>query len=164
MTQAAPQLNEEQLQEMVETFINSGLAYKDLRGLGDKDMEAIYSLAYTLYNHNKYDEALKVFKFLSLMDHTEKKYFLGLAACRQMLGLYDKAVEAYQFAAVLDVDDPTTHLRAADCLLAAKRFDEARSALHAATHWAGDEARHKAIKERAEMLLNLLPEGEEVSV
>lgn len=162
MTQAAPQLNEEQLQEIVETFIQSGLAYKDLRGLSDKDMEAIYSLAYTLYNHNKYDEAMKVFKFLSLMDHTDKRYFLGLAACRQMLGNYDKAIEAYQFAAVLDVEDPIVHLHAADCLLAAKRFDEARSALHATVHWAGDQVAHKASKDRAEMLLNLLPEGAEV--
>ncbi|MBF0103143.1 MAG: SycD/LcrH family type III secretion system chaperone, partial [Desulfobacterales bacterium] len=141
-------------------FIKKGASFKDLRGLTDKDMEAIYSLGYTAYNNGKFEDAMKVFKFLSFYDHMQKKYWMGLAGCRQMLKDYAGAVQAYAYIAILDVSDPKVHLHAADCLMALKSYKEAESALLAAVHWAGDQSGYADVKNRALAVLQVLKRTE----
>lgn len=146
----------EDYKDIVETFLTKGGTMADIRGLSDEDMDVIYSMAYSLYNHGKYKESEDVFKFLCFMDHMERKYLMGLAACRQMRKNYEGAVQAYSLAAVYDVEDPKAHLHAGDCFLALGRYAEAESALSAAVHWAGEKPEHQESKNRAQSLLGLL--------
>jgi tetratricopeptide (TPR) repeat protein len=83
---------------------------------------------------------------------------MGLAACRQLTRDYEGAVLCYSQAAILDVEDPLAPFHAAECYLAMKRFDEARSALFATTHWAGENPKWAKLRKRAEALLQLLEE------
>ena len=139
----------------------------ELHGLEQKDMNAIYAMAYNLYNHGKYKDALEVFKFLSFYNHLEKKYFMGVGACRQMLKDFNGAVEAYGYAAMLDVEDPKVHLHAAECFLALQRFEDAGNALHSVLHVVEERPAHAPVRDRAATLLQLLgnneEEGQEVS-
>ncbi|CAM2005062.1 SycD/LcrH family type III secretion system chaperone [Acanthopleuribacter pedis] len=142
--------------DIVETFLTKGGTLADIRGLSAEDMDVIYSMAFNLYNHGKYKDAEDVFKFLCFMDHMERKFLMGLAACRQMQKNYEGAVQAYSLAAVYDIEDPKAHLHAGDCFLALERYAEAESALAAAIHWAGDKPENKESKDRAQSLLDLL--------
>ena len=151
-------IEKDDLKDIVQTFLSEGGTLADIRGFEEKDMEVIYSMGYQLYNHGKYKDAEDVFKFLSFYNHLERKYLMGLGACRQMLKNYEGAVQAYGYAAMLDVEDPSAHLHAADCLLALERLGEAESALEATVHWAGDKPEHAKTKGRAQGLLQLIKE------
>ncbi len=122
-------------------------------------MEVVYAAAYNYFQSGKYAEAEPIFAFLCFNDLFEKKFWLGLGACRQMLGQYDEAVQAYGMAAVLDVEDPDVHLHAADCLLAKGDLEGADSALSAASHWAGDNPTFAATRSRAETILDIMQQN-----
>ena len=156
MSQAALQFNEVELEGIMEQFLVQGATLKDARGLSEREMETIYTMGYTLYSQCKYQDAERVFKFLCVYNHLERKYFMGLAACRQMLKDFQGAVHAYTQAVILDVEEPDAHLYAAECLLAQKSEVNAESALFAAIYWAGDRPECAAVKRRAQTLLDLL--------
>lgn len=156
MTEEQVQFNEKDIEDLTISFLTKAGTFKDLRGLTDKDMEAIYSVGHSLYNNGKYEEAHDVFKFLSFYDHLEKRWWMGLGATRQMLKKYEDAVMAYSYTAMLDVEDPRPHLHAAECLLALKRYEDADSALSAAVHWAGEKPEHAELKQRAETMLQAM--------
>ena len=92
----------DKLQEEVFEFFSQGGTFKDLKNISGDAMEAIYSVAYSLYQSAKYKESLKIFQFLCFYDHFNKKYFMGLGACQQMLKNYDSALEIFTFVTVLD--------------------------------------------------------------
>ena len=148
--------SEEDLKELTEAFITKGGTLKDVRGMSDKDMEAIYTLGHGFYNSGKYEDALNAFKFLTFYDHLEKRWWMGLGATRQMMEDFEGAVMAYSYTAMLNVEDPLPHLHAAECLLALEKYEEADSALSATVHWAGDQPEHVETKARAETMLQIV--------
>jgi type III secretion system low calcium response chaperone LcrH/SycD len=147
---------EANLDAIVEHFLEHGGVFKDAHAITDAEMEAVYSVAYNLYKAGKYDEALKVFKFLCFFDHLEKKYWMGLGAAQQLLGKYEDAVQAYSYAALLDVRDPRPPMHAADCYMLLGDREKAESALHATIEFSGDDPAKSRFKERAETLLDMI--------
>ncbi len=145
--------DEKQLDEAVMDHFIQGGTFKDLQKMSDESMEAIYSVAYSLYQSGKYDEAVQIFQFLCFYDHFNKKYFLGLGACQQMLKKYDSAIEIFTLATVLDADDPRAMVYLGDCYLATGRQEKAREAYEKAIEWAGSRAKYAGEKERAETML-----------
>ncbi|GAB4271241.1 MAG: SycD/LcrH family type III secretion system chaperone VcrH [Opitutales bacterium] len=143
----------DQLTELTERFLLEGLSFKDLKGISDEDMEGIYAVGFNLYNNGKYEDALKVFQFLCFFDHFNRKYWMALGGARQMLKSYKDAIDAYSVATVLKVHDPMAPLQAASCYLALGDAKSAKSALHCAIKYSGD---NKEIKSRAEALLEFL--------
>ena len=152
----ADKLDDKQLRAMAERFLVSGGTFKDLKGLTEENMEAIYSVAHNLYQNGKFDEAQKVFQFLCFFDHFQKRHWMGLAACRQMIRNYQGAVEAYSFATMLDVNDPKPPFLAADSHLGMGNYKAAASALHAAIEFSGGKPEYKSIRERAQARLELI--------
>lgn len=148
--------NVSHLQEVLEHFMKYGGVLKDAHNISDKEMEAIYSVGYNLYESGKYDDGLKVFKFLCFFDHLEKKYWLGLGAVNQMLKKYNDAVNAYSMAAMLDIDDPAPAMHAADCLLLTGNKEKAESALNFVLEMTPDEEKTAAYRKRAEAVLGLM--------
>ncbi|MCP3880301.1 MAG: CesD/SycD/LcrH family type III secretion system chaperone [Sulfitobacter sp.] len=142
--------------EIMQNTVQNAKTLSQLKGLSDEHMEAVYMAAYTAYNNGNYEKAQQVFQFLCQFDHLEKKYWMGLGACRQMLRQYADAIEAYSFAMLLDADDPRPPLQAADCHIALGNKDAAVSGLTAAIEWSGDDEQYRAIKQRAEALLDIL--------
>jgi len=143
----------QQLQDAVHQFINGNHRLKDLQGLTEDNMEAMYATAYTLYKSGRYTDAQKVFQALCIFDHMERKYWMGLGAAHQILKNYKAAIDAYSLATILDVFDPLAPLQAAECHLALGHIEEAKSGLNCAIQYAGQNNEAKA---RAEALLSFL--------
>ncbi|WP_419532979.1 SycD/LcrH family type III secretion system chaperone [Endozoicomonas sp.] len=146
----------EELENMLLDFFGKGGTFKDLKNMSDDAMEAIYSVAYNLYQGGKYEEAQKVFQFLCFYDHFNRKYFLGLGACQQMQKQYDNAIEIFSFATILDSDDPRPMLYIGDCHMAKGDKEKARVAYETSIEWAGDSADYAQDLERAKNMLENL--------
>ncbi len=144
--------SEKDLTEMA-LFIEKGGTIGMLRGLGDSDMEGLYSIGCSLYDHGKYGKAKDVFEFLCQHEHLKKRNWMGLGAACQMHEKYDAAVKAYAIAVMLDYKDPWPHLHAGECYLTISNMDDACSALHSALYYAGKNKTHGGLKTRAKNLL-----------
>ena len=149
--------------EIMYNMLQNGKTLRQLKGLSNEQMEAVYGAAYTAYNNGNYEQAQKIFQFLCQFEHLEKKYWMGLGATRQMLHQYNEAIEAYSFATLLDADDPRPPLQAADCHIALGNKEAALSGLTAAKEWAGDSEQYEPIKLRAEALLDILQNADNES-
>lgn len=138
--------------------ICAGGTLSELRGLGENDMEAIYGLGFNLYTHARYEEAEKIFAFLCIYNHLEKRFWKGLAASRQMWGRHLAAADAYGYMAICDLDDPEPHFQAARCLIAANEKKRAVSALDAAIEIAEktNTPSYKTLAEQAAQLKKII--------
>ena len=106
-----------------------GASFGDIYGVEPRKLEMVYSVARTFYANRKYDDALTMFRFLTLMDHTNQKFWIGYGSTLQMMKNYEKAVEAYGFATILDIDNPKPQLQAGYCLIQLEKYEEAICAL-----------------------------------
>lgn len=111
------------------TSIAEGASFGDIYGVEPRKLEMVYSVARTFYANRKYDDALTMFRFLTLMDHISQKYWIGYASTLQMMKQYEKAVDAYGFATILDIDNPKPQLQAGYCLIQLEKYEEAICAL-----------------------------------
>jgi type III secretion system low calcium response chaperone LcrH/SycD len=84
------------------------------------------------YKQGKYQEAVGLFRILTMAHIKNRKYWMGLGAALQMQKEYGQAIEAYELAAALDPVDPRVHLHAADCFFAQKKRKEGLFALDCA--------------------------------
>ncbi len=150
------ELSEEQTAQLLEDFVLKGRSIREIQGLSDEQMEAIYATAYTLYNGGRYEDAEKIFQCLSLFDHLGHRYWMGLGATRQMLKKYKEAIDAYSMAAVLNLKDPQASLHAAECNLALNNIEGAKSALRCTLEYGEKDPKAKA---RAEALLSFLEQN-----
>lgn len=142
------------VEDLVAFFEEFGV-FKDLLNISEQAMASLYALAYQQYQASKYKEAEHIFSLLSLFNHLERKYWLGLGACRQMQKEYMKALEAYGYAVVLHYKDLDAHLYGAECLLALKKQKEAKVVLQGILELA-DKKEHFEIKEKAKSFLSIL--------
>ena len=111
--------------------ILKGEPLKIAKGIDDAQLNAVYSLAFSYYSTGRYDEALKLFKFLVLFDHLSQKFWIGLGSTHQMLKSYDEAIKAYAQAAILDLNNPKPMYYAAICHIAKGDNVSAASAIRA---------------------------------
>ncbi len=111
--------------------IRKGVPLKAAKGISDEELNAVYSLAYSYYSTGRYDEALKLFKFLVMFDHMCQKFWIGLGSTHQMLKQYDEAIAAYAQAAIFDLDNPKPMYYAALCHYAKGDKVKAASAVRA---------------------------------
>ena len=123
-------LTNEKIEEAAKAFAEMGTV-RELKGITDAEMEAIYSMGYSFYTTGRYEDAEKVFRFLVLFDHLNPKYWTGLGAVQQSKKLYGDAITSYGYASFLDLDNPKPQYYAAECFLALGDKDNALSALAA---------------------------------
>ena len=111
--------------------IMNGEPLKIAKGIDDAQLNAVYSLAFSYYSTGRYDDALKLFKFLVMFDHLNQKFWTGLGSTHQMLKNYDEAIAAYAQAAILDLENPKPMYYAAICHIAKGDKVSAASAIRA---------------------------------
>ena len=105
----------------------------------------------------KFNEALKLFQFLVLFDHLNKKYWMGLGAVQQVLKDFQGAIVSYGYSSFLDLKNPKPQFHAAECFLAMGDRRNAASALFALEEFCpkdtdiGREYRAKAAKLREQI-------------
>lgn len=123
-------LTEEQIEKAAKGFADMGTV-RELKGITDSEMEAIYSLGYSFYTTGRYDDAEKVFRFLILFDHLNQKYWTGMGAVYQVQKRYSEAITAYGYASFLDLKNPKPQYFAAECFAALGDKSNALSAITA---------------------------------
>ena len=147
------QITEAGIKEAAQKFVE-GSTIKELKGITNNEMEAVYSLAFSYYRTGKLDEAEKLFNFLALFDHLSPKFWMGVGAVRQVRKDFSGAVQAYGYASFLDLSNPKPQLHAAECFLAMGDKRNAASSLEALEHFCpkdtevGREYRAKAAELR----------------
>ena len=138
----------------VKTLVEKGATLKQLKGISNEELEAVYSLAFGYYRSGKFDEAAKLFQFLVLFDHLNAKFWFGLGATQQALKDYTGAVSSYGYCSFLNLENPKPQLHAAECFLAMGDKLNAASSLEALNEYCpkdtdiGREYRAKAAKLR----------------
>ena len=157
----------------VKTLIEKEATLKQLKGVTNDELEAVYSLAFGHYQTGKYEEAHKLFQFLVLFDHLNAKYWFGLGATQQALKDFQNAAVSYGYCSFLKLDNPKPQLHAAECFLALGDKRSAASALEALNEYCpkdtdiGREYRAKAAKLREvigeEAFAALAKEDEKIS-
>ncbi len=153
----------EEWQEFFEKFGANGRTFQDFTNLTPESMEVIYLLAYNQYNGGKYDEAEKIFQLLSVLNHFDRRFWLGLGASREMQKKYDNAIKAYGYLAILDIYDPLPSFHCAKCFLALGRSEEAQAALTATVANAKGKPEHADLLVQAENLLEVLTQSTEAN-
>ena len=112
------------------------LTLKAAKGITTEEMDAVYSLAHDFYRTGRYQDAETLFKFLTVYDHLNPRYWMGLGATRQVQRRFDEAIKAYALVSVtLDVKNVKAPYYAAECFLAKGDREGARKALEHVKHF-----------------------------
>ena len=147
---------EERLADIVTNVLQGKTLMKTELGLDSNDIEAIYAVTYNVYTSGKYQEAMKLFGVLSLLDPMDYRFVFGGASCLQMMGEYPTASLYFQLAGGLDTENPAPMLHTAECLLAIKDRDGAKAALKQAMERAGTKPDWSAMRQKAEVMFENL--------
>jgi transloator len=134
----------------------AGAGLKDLRGLSEEDLEAVYAIGFNLYSHGKYAEAEPLFQFACLYGNTQPHYWLALGNCRLMLTKYEAAIDAFGFAYLYDSDNAWPVIQAATCHLALGDKKNAKDALELADETVGTSRPDEAVLQRIAVLRQAL--------
>ena len=129
------------------------------KSIKESSMEDIYSCAYNLYNSKKYEQALILFQGMAIYNHIDKRAWMGVGACNQMLQQYNKAIPAYFYTTLLDPDDPLPLFYSVECHLALKNYPQARAALEAIKPILEDKPECKISRTRAEEMRDIIEQG-----
>ena len=121
---------QDRIADAAKKFAN-GATLKEVRGITNDELEAVYSLGFGYYNTGKYEDAQKIFEFLVLFDHLNTKYWFALGAVQQARKDYQKAIASYGYSSFLDLENPKPQYHAAECYLALGDKANAASAIMA---------------------------------
>ncbi|AZZ91049.1 SycD/LcrH family type III secretion system chaperone [Hahella sp. KA22] len=152
---------EARFEALVESVVHGHATLGEIKGITDNELEAVYTVAYNLYRQNRNGESEKLFRFLCLYGHLDKRFWMGLGACLQQQQKYEEAVQAYSYMAILDVENPHPPMHAAFCYLALNDLEKAESGIEAALHWAGDKEQYSQVRAKAELLRSVLQQKKE---
>lgn len=143
-------------QGVLKKVVEKASSPKDAMGLSDAMVEGIYGQAYRLYNTGKYRDASQLFRLLIMLNTTEPKYTMGLAACFHMLKEYKAAADVYALVTVIDAKSPIPFYHASDCFIQMGDTPSAIIALKMAVERAGDNQAFKTLKDRALLTIESL--------
>ncbi len=137
------------MNEAVDELLQKGETPKDTLGMNDAQVEGLYGQAYRLYNTGKYQDACQLFRLLIMLNASEPKYTMGLAASYHMLKEFKTAIETYNICATLDPTNPLPHYHASDCYIQTNNILTAVVALEMAVKRAGNKPQYATLKDRA---------------
>ena len=122
---------------------------KDVLGLNEQMIEGIYGQAFRLYNTGKYKEASQLFRLLIVLNSSDPKYVMGLAACLHMMKEYMAAAELYTLCSFLDPRSPIPGYHASDCYIALGDRSSAIAVLEMAVARSNQRSEYSQLKDRA---------------
>lgn len=145
-----------EFEAIADKVLKKGSNPRDALGLNDQMIEGIYGQAYRLYNTGKYKDACDLFRLLVMLNPTEQKYTLGMAACFHMMKEYRGAADLYTVCSMLDPASPIPHYHASDCYLQLGDKVSALIALEMAIKRSGERAEFQQLKDRAALTVESL--------
>ncbi|EHR5464995.1 SycD/LcrH family type III secretion system chaperone VcrH [Vibrio parahaemolyticus] len=135
------------------SFLEEGGTLKMLRDVSADTIEHIYAVGYNFFQSGKIEQAAKVFQLLSMLDHYQARFFIGLGAARQELGEYLQAIDAYSYAALVDINDPRPPFHSAECHLKLEQLTEAESGFYSAKEMSAGKSQYADLHQRAGIML-----------
>ena len=144
------------IEDLAARLFEEGTSLGAIKGFTVDEIEAAYHMAYGLYQQRRYDEAVKLFQYFSVYEHTDRRFWMGWAACLQKLKKHELAIKAYGVATMLDVGQPDAPFHAAECYIAMRDWDKAKQSLETVLVIAEGEEDHVAYAERATNLMELV--------
>ena len=156
-----PEFSQKEIDAMIDGIL-SGATIGDVVSMDQETIEAGYALAYSLYNAGNYKDAETMFKALCIYDHTDERFWMGLAGCRQMGGDLTGAIDAYAYGAYAGaLNNPAPAVHGGLCYMKMGDKENAVALFKAAlTMGNKDSGEHKAYHERAKAVLEMLEKGE----
>ncbi|WP_318429400.1 SycD/LcrH family type III secretion system chaperone [Photobacterium leiognathi] len=130
------------------SFLEEGGTLKMLHDVSADTIEHIYAVGYQFFQSGKIEQAAKVFQLLSMLDHYQARFFIGLGAARQELGEYQQAIDAYSYAALVNVNDPRPPFHSAECHLKLKQLTEAESGFYCAKEMSAGKSEYAGLHQR----------------
>ncbi|WP_062265776.1 SycD/LcrH family type III secretion system chaperone [Endozoicomonas arenosclerae] len=134
-------------------YLNKGGTIRELRGLDQDQMEAIYQLGFSHYSIGHYSDALKVFRYLALLDHHNPRYYLGIALALHHLNHDAAAIPALNYAEKLNKNDPRPAICMTECFirlknrkLAVKALGNAAKILKSSKGWEEEKKQARQLK------------------
>ena len=143
------------LQDQIAELLANGGTLGSVFNYEDQDYDVLYALGHSLYAQARYLDAMRVFGYLVMCDHMEKRFMNAFASSLQMLGSHKDAIKYYSLASVMDMRDPLPTFHTAECMLALGLQGEAREALGYVLRQS-DASQYAELKQRAEGMLELL--------
>ena len=128
MAEQLANVSDEQIQEVF-SAIADFTTVRELKGISDREIESIYAMGVDYYRAGNYADAEKIFRFLTVFEHTSSKYWTAMGSVQQVQGRYDAAIKAYQMASFFDLHNPKPMYYAAECFVKTGDLDNARKAL-----------------------------------
>jgi len=144
------------MERLSNSLLSEKILPKNALGLSDAMVEGLYSQAYRLYNTGKYKDASQLFRLLIMIDSTDAKFSMGLAACFHMMKEYESAVSTYALCGIIDPESPVPHYHASDCYIQMKDPISAIISLEMAIKRAGERPEFQSLKDRALMSIESL--------
>ncbi|EGQ7825302.1 SycD/LcrH family type III secretion system chaperone VcrH [Vibrio parahaemolyticus] len=135
------------------SFLEEGGTLKMLHDVPADTIEHIYAVGYNFFQSGKIEQAAKVFQLLSMLDHYQARFFIGLGAARQELGEYLQAIDAYSYAALVDINDPRPPFHSAECHLKLEQLTEAESGFYSAKEMSAGKSQYADLHQRAGIML-----------
>lgn len=135
--------------------IRHGGLLGDLVDLSPRDYELLYAMGHNLYVQARYADAARLFGFLVMHNHLERRYTVAYAAALQMTQDYGSAISLYTLAAIMDLTDPAPCFHTCECLAALGLKAEALDGLAMVVQQCQGEA-HASLRARAQAMLALL--------
>ncbi|HCE3213202.1 SycD/LcrH family type III secretion system chaperone VcrH [Vibrio parahaemolyticus] len=135
------------------SFLEEGGTLKMLHDVSADTIEHIYAVGYNFFQSGKIEQAAKVFQLLSMLDHYQARFFIGLGAARQELGEYLQAIDAYSYAALVDINDPRPSFHSAECHLKLEQLTEAESGFYSAKEMSAGKSQYADLHQRAGIML-----------
>ncbi|EIV8642934.1 SycD/LcrH family type III secretion system chaperone VcrH [Vibrio parahaemolyticus] len=135
------------------SFLEEGGTLKMLHDVSADTIEHIYAVGYNFFQSEKIEQAAKVFQLLSMLDHYQPRFFIGLGAARQELGEYLQAIDAYSYAALVDINDPRPPFHSAECHLKLEQLTEAESGFYSAKEMSAGKSQYADLHQRAGIML-----------
>lgn len=152
-------LDEEAVQAVL-SAIGDGFTPAEAAGIGQDQLEALYSLAYRLYSAGELTDAETAFRALCLYDYRDNRYWLGLGATLQALGKLTLAAEVYGMASLAtNLSDPAPIFYAGLCQLKSGDLESADASFAAVVALAKpDDPKDKAVMAKASDLRQVIKE------
>ncbi|WP_435248663.1 SycD/LcrH family type III secretion system chaperone [Vibrio sp. nBUS_14] len=135
------------------SFLEDGGTLKMLHDVSADTIEHIYAVGYNFFQSGKVEQAAKIFQLLSMLDHYQARFFIGLGAARQELGEYLQAIDAYSYAALVDINDPRPPFHSAECHLKLENLTEAESGFYSAKEMSAGKSEYADLHQRADIML-----------
>jgi secretion system chaperone SscA len=96
-----------------------------MKSLSSASETLLHQLAVASYDQGNYEKATGFFRFLTLSQPHDSRYWFGLGSSLLLSGNVDEALQPFQIASIYNDKDPKPFAYKAECLARLGRLEEA---------------------------------------